>query len=178
MSNLLDFDDDDDFFGKGERSSTTTKDLDEIFGTSKQSESDNLDDIFGMDTSRKKPLSDKQIEDLFGKGDDDEFDFFAKGGGDAEKVKDENQIAAKPPAGFDDSFAMLVPTNSDQPGTPKMSHDQSDVKTPDLDFLLQAQPAGMLDSTDDLLMFDPFTELPKKANSSPSLNPKVKVILV
>ena len=178
MSNLLDFDDDDDFFGKGERSSTTTKDLDEIFGTSKQSESDNLDDIFGMDTSKKKPLSDKQIQDLFGKGDDDEFDFFAKGGGDAEKVNDENQIAAKPPAGFDDSFAMLVPTNSDQPGTPKMSHDQSDVKTPDLDFLLQAQPAGMLDSTDDLLMFDPFTELPKKANSSPSLNPKVKVILV
>ena len=176
MSNLLDLDDDDFFVSRGESSSATSKDLDEIFGISKQSKSDNLDDVFRSDTSEKKPLSEKQLEDLFGKAEDDEFDFFARGDGDAlsSKAKEEDEVAEESPAVYDDFFNSLGQTGSSQPDSTKMSDDQSDLKSPDLDFLLKAQPAGMVDSTDDLLMLDPFTELPKA--NSPVLNPKVKVI--
>lgn len=178
MSSLIDLDDDD-FFAKGESSQTPVKDLDEIFGTPKHSGFGNLDDIFGLnpDKVEKKPLSEKQLEDLFGKTEDDEFDFFAKGGGDMTKVHDESQGTAKLPAVFEDSFAVLVQSNIDQTDSGQKSLEPSEVKTPDLDYLLEAQPAGMLDSTDDLLMFDPFSEPPKKPKS-PVLNPKVKVILV
>ena len=171
MSSLIDFDDDD-FFAKGESSKTPEKSLDEIFGTTKEEGSNNLDDIFSSnDTTKKQPLSEKQIEDLFGKTNEDEFDFFARGDEIKPKVKEENQDAPKPPPGFDDSFAMLVQANLDQSGSGKKSHD----KTPDLDFLLESQPAGLLDSTDSLLMFDPFAEPPRKPRS-PVLNPKMKVI--
>ena len=176
MSSLIDFDDDD-FFAKGESSNTPEKNLDEIFGTSKESGSDNLDDIFGSNETKKQPLSEKQMVDLFGKAGDDEFDFFARGDENKLENKDGIQEIPKPPAGFDDSFAMLVQSNLDQSGSGKKSNDQSDAKTPDLDFLLEAQPAGMLDSTDDLMMFDPFADLPRKPRS-PVLNPKVKVIIL
>ena len=170
MSSLIDFDDDD-FFAKGESSKTPEKSLDEIFGTSKETGSNNLDDIFGSNDTKKQPLSEKQIDDLFGKTGNDDFDFFARGDENKPESKDKIQDTPKPPPGFDDSFAMLVQANLDQSGSGK----KSDAKTPDLDFLLEAQPAGLLDSTDSLMMFDPFAEPPRKPRS-PDPNPKMKVI--
>ena len=178
MGDLLDFDNDDFFTSRSESLSASQKDLDEIFGISKQSESDNLDDTLEPDTSnKKKPLNEKQLEDLFGKADDDGFDFFARG--DTNTVqpaqKDEIHATEKPPDVID-FFDSFSPSETSLPITTSMLEDQS-LKSPDLDFLLKAQPAGMLDSTDSLLMLDPFTELPKKQNS-PVMNPKVKVIQV